>query len=177
MIVLLKNNWFDGFKWYDKGRVEYNGPKELLPSDHVILSEDGTLPVASNSPKAGFGAKPIEEQIMDLVGMGPTHQISFPSDSPKENLTDEEIEEREAQALENRKAAAQVRKDESDAALVALQQETETGIAAAQAAFELVQPTIDPLAAVQETGPVDAVTEVTPTKDKASADPFAKTKK
>lgn len=167
MIVLLKSNWFDGAKLHLQGRIDYSGPKEELPATAVILSEDGTLPVASNSPKAGFGAKPMEEQIMDLVGMGPTHQIIASSD---ENLTDEERAERDASALEDRKAAAQARRDASDVELEKLREETERGLAAANTAFAAIEPAIDPIAAAE-------TTDTPPAKDKNAVDPFAKTKK
>lgn len=107
---------------------------------------------------------------MDLAGMGPTHQITTSSGLADEDLTDEEIAERQAKTLEDRKTAAQARKDASDAEIAQLQEETERGVAAANEAFELIKPAIDPLAAVAETDPA-------PVKDKTpSPDPF-KTKK
>lgn len=77
MLVKLSNDWFDGQTYHKKGvTFEYHGKEEDLPNGAVILSENGTLPVGANRPKAGHGAKPVEEQIMDMVGGTDNHQQS-----------------------------------------------------------------------------------------------------
>lgn len=121
MLVKFKRDFFgaDGVL-YPKGTREYNGDLEKLPSDAVVVSESGSLPVHSNTPKAGFGAKPLEEQVLDLIpGAGETHQIE-PAGGNAAGEPD-----KKAEAVEKK--------------------EVEAGVKAAEAAAERVKEASDPV--------------------------------
>lgn len=120
MLVKFKRDFFgpDGVL-YSKGTQEYNGEVDKLPSDALVVSESGTLPVHSNTPKAGFGAKPLEEQVLDLIpGAGETHLI----DSAGGNTSNE---------TDNKSAAEK--------------KEVEAGVKAAEAAAKQVEKVSDPI--------------------------------
>lgn len=60
---------------------------DALPKDAVILSGDATLPSPSVKPKAGFGAKPENEQVLDNIPFAaPTHQIARLTGDPMDGL-------------------------------------------------------------------------------------------
>lgn len=116
MLVKLKNDWFDGQAYRKKQVVfEYHGEMEDLPSSAEVVSEKGTLPVGANRPKAGHGAKPVEEQIMDMVGGSDNHQqtVGGPtaekSDGPTVASKEDQkvLDEAVAKAKEADKAAQQ----------------------------------------------------------------------
>jgi hypothetical protein len=131
MLVKLANDWFDGAGYHKQGVIEYNGEESDLPSSAVVLSPTGTLPVASNTPKAGFGAKPAEEQLMDALGAGPTHQINLNTGTAA-TLTDAEREEKAKASAE-----AETKRDEAAA------KERDDAIAAEQARIAELLPKVE----------------------------------
>jgi hypothetical protein len=153
MLVNFKRDFFSASgAYYEAGTREYNGPVEdkagnsLLPSDAVIVSEDGSLPFQPNSPipKPGFGAKPLEEQVLDMIpGAGDDHQIhaADPGSAPTP-LTQEQKEEKEKAAGE---AAVVEKTDEQKAADDELAKSVEDSLPAAEAAAEEVKKIVDPI--------------------------------
>lgn len=143
MLVNFKRDHLGpGGVYYKKGTREYNGDPELLPRTAVVVSENGSLPVQSNSPKPGFGAKPLEEQALDLIpGASPTHQIDVTSTPTPPPLTEEERKTREAEA---EKARAEDRK-EDEKAEEELKKETEQGLKNAEKAVKKITEATDPL--------------------------------
>lgn len=146
MIVQLTNDWFDGFTLHRKGRIEYNGDPAKLPSKAVVLSEKG-FPVEStaNTPKPGFGAKPAEEQVLDLIGAGPTHQIDVgpdaggitpAPDNPEKDEKDAEKEKAEADAAQQKQHDEDVKDAKADLA---------KALPLAEEAAKQVQKATDPL--------------------------------
>lgn len=147
-LVNFKRDFFDrDGKYYTAGTHEYNGPTEdkagnpLLPSDAVVV-EGAALPFQQESPipKPGFGAKPLEEQVLDMIpGAGDDHQIHSAGGAPAV-LTDEQMQQKlaavgtTAPADEDRKKA-----DEELAASIA------EAAPKAEAAAEVVKETVDPL--------------------------------
>lgn len=147
MLVRLKNDWFDGQSFHKKGIViEWNGDKKELPSDAEVLSEKGTLPTSANTPKAGFGAKPVEEQLLDIAGAGPTHQIEVAGPSP--TLTDEEREEQEKKDREVREKEAAEAKKKADEQTKEDGKQLEKVLPDLEKAAEEVKKANDPLAAL-----------------------------
>lgn len=119
MLVSIKRDWFGpGGKIYTKGTIEYNGPEDQLPSDAVVVSEDGSFPVRENTPKAGFGAKPLEEQVLDLIpGAGVTHTISSAGAATATKATekeDAELKKGVAAGIAEAEKAAEAVKQVSD---------------------------------------------------------------
>ena len=155
MLIKLQNDWFDGQNFHKKlVTTEYNGPKELLPSSAVILSEDGTLPVGDNTPKPGFGAKPVEEQILDMLGAGPTHQIETSAGGalPSVRLTQEELDKRSDEARQAADDAANSSNERREELVKKMQQETAEALPKAHEAAERVEKAIDPLADIFSKG-------------------------
>ena len=146
MLVNFKRDFFGpGGVLYRKGTREFNGEAELLPRDALVTSKEGHLPVQSNSPKAGHGAKPLEEQVLDLIpGASPTHQIDVSATSRAPALTEDERKQREADADKAREESRK-KLDTENKDLVA---ETEAGVKNAEKAAELVEEATDPLAAI-----------------------------
>lgn len=147
MLVSLKRDFFGpGGVFYGKGTVEYNGDEKLLPSDAVIVSEGGRLPVRENTPKPGFGAKPLEEQVLDLIpGAGVSHQIDVSAPVKAPVLTEEQRKERQA---ENDKAAEAARVEaakQTDKDNAELKSEVEEGLKNAEKAAEAVTKATDPI--------------------------------
>lgn len=80
MLVKLRRNWFgpDGVQYRaGQGLAEIGDDlKDELPTDAVIVSEDGTLPSRGTPTIPGYGGKPQHEQVLDLIpGAAPTHLI------------------------------------------------------------------------------------------------------
>lgn len=156
MLIALKRDWFaPGGVLYKQGTVEYAGPEEELPSDALIVSENGRFPVRENTPKAGFGAKPLEEQVLDLIpGAGVSHQMPVGAPStPAPKLTDAEREKAGAEAEEARKAADAEKAKQADAANTATKEDVAKGLANAEAAAKLVTKATDPLEAIFDKTP------------------------
>lgn len=148
MLVKLKRDFFDGATFHPKDvAFEYNGNAEDLPKDALII--EGHLPVASNSPKPGFGAKPLEAQIMDMAGAGPTHQIDVTSSPSERSLTDEEKEKEEDEASKQREAERKEDAKETEAARKEEAKGLAEGLKAAEKAAEKVIPTVDPFASTE----------------------------
>lgn len=85
MLVRLRRNWFgpDGIQYRaGRGLAEISAAfKDALPSDAVVVSEDGTLPSAGTPTIPGFGGKPQHEQVLDLIPYAaPTHLIRAAAD-------------------------------------------------------------------------------------------------
>lgn len=97
MLVNFKRPFFSpSGNLIPKGTQEYNGPEDQLPRDAVVVSKEGHLPVMSNTPKPGHGAKPVEEQILDMIpGAGLTHQIDTTPTPEAPALSEEERKELE----------------------------------------------------------------------------------
>jgi len=150
MLIKLKRSFFsaDGVL-YPKGLVEYNGDPKQIPSDAKIMSKDGTLPVRENTPKAGHGAKPLEEQVLDLIpGAGVTHQLDLTTTAAPTLSDAEKKEKQEA----NDKAAAEADKDKAKAADKASaedKKEVAEGLKNAEKAAEAVKEATDPLAGLK----------------------------
>lgn len=147
MLVQLKSDWFaPGGVYYTKGTVEYNGDEDDLPSTAVVVSKTGTLPVKANTPKAGFGAKPLEEQVLDMIpNAGETHMVSTPGGDDDIDLSDDEKAERQAEANatrgEERKEAA---KDDAAEAKAA-QKDVDKHVKQAEKAADTIAKATDPL--------------------------------
>lgn len=156
MLVKLANDWFDGFKYHKKGVVEFNGREEDLPSSAVKLTDKG-LPFVStaNTPKPGFGAKPVEEQLMDLVGASDTHQIEVgPGSSggitpaPEPSLSDKL--QANSEASEKREAARAEQQKRHDADVAEAQKGTEAALKVAEKVAEDVAKSTDPIFGAQQ---------------------------
>lgn len=151
MLIKLQRGWFspDGVL-YQKGVIEFNGDVSTLPSDALIVSEKGTFPVRENTPKAGFGAKPLEEQVLDLIpGAGKTHQLDLTSTSAPV------LSEAERKAKEEELAKEKAADDKADAkdqekALAEQKAEVEAGLKNAEKAAEKVEQVTDPLAGLKK---------------------------
>lgn len=159
MLVKFKRNWFgpDGktYKGLDEVPNDY---ANQLPTDAIVMSDDGTLPSNSVPVKAGFGAKPEFEQVLDQIPYAaPTHMIGFahggdelhPPKSPgplptAENALDDaqrlhnESLDRNAARIDETRAA--VAKGTDDAKVMALKQAEATGDPSAIANAEAIQP-------------------------------------
>lgn len=89
MLVKFRRKWFgpDGKLYGENGALLCEVPDGLrseLPSDAIVMSEDGTLPSDAVPAMPGFGAKPAQEQILDQIpGAAPTHQIGVISANPQ----------------------------------------------------------------------------------------------
>lgn len=70
-LVKFKRNWFgpDGKTYSGLSEVgnDMIYPNRQIPSDAVVMSDDGTLPSDAVPIKAGFGAKPEYEQVLDQI--------------------------------------------------------------------------------------------------------------
>lgn len=80
MLVRLRRNWFgpNGVQYRaGQGLAEIGDDlKDELPTDAVIVSEDGTLPSRGTPTIPGFGGKPQHEQMLDMIRFAaPTHLI------------------------------------------------------------------------------------------------------
>lgn len=151
MLIALKRDWFaPGGVLYKAGTVEYAGSENELPSDALIVSENGRLPVRENTPKAGFGAKPLEEQVLDLIpGAGVSHQMPVGAPAaPAPALTDAEREKADAEAEEARKAAEAEKAKQTEAENKVTKEDVAKGLANAEAAAKLVTKATDPLEAI-----------------------------
>lgn len=154
MLVNFKRDFFaaDG-TLYSKGTREFNGPVEdkngnsLLPSTAQIVDENGHLPVQANTPKAGHGAKPLEEQVLDLIpGAGETHQIQqADGGGAAPVLTAEERHDKETAAEKQRSEEREAAKKGDDAEAKELAKDVKTGVANAEKAAEQVKEMTDPL--------------------------------
>lgn len=147
MLVSLKRDFFGpGGVLYKKGTVEYNGAEESLPSDAVIVSENGRLPVRSNTPKPGFGAKPLEEQVLDLIsGAGVSHQIDVTPGKDAPRLTEAERKEQDEKAAKAEEAAAAERKKQTEKEDAELKADVAEGLKNAEKAAEAVTKATDPI--------------------------------
>lgn len=148
MLVKFKNDFFaPGGVLIEKGVREYNGEEDQLPSSAIIVDRQGRLPVMSNTPKPGHGAKPLEEQVLDLIpGAGVTHQIDT---TPAERTPALTEEQRKDKQTENDKLAADAAKDkakEDEKANATLAADVKAGVAAAEAAAAKVEAATDPIA-------------------------------
>lgn len=79
-IVKFKRNWFgpDGKTYVGLAEVpnQFIDPERQIPSDAIVMSDDGSLPSDGVPIKPGFGAKPEHEQVLDQIpGAAPTHMI------------------------------------------------------------------------------------------------------
>lgn len=151
MLIALKRDWFaPGGVLYKQGTVEYSGPEEELPSDALIVSENGRLPVRENTPKAGFGAKPLEEQVLDLIpGAGVSHQMPVGAPSaPAPKLTEAEREKAEADTETAHKAAEAEKAKQVEADNKVTKKEVAEGLVNAEEAAKLVTKATDPLEAI-----------------------------
>lgn len=159
MLVKFKRNWFgpDGktYKGLDEVPNDY---ADQLPTDAIVMSDDGTLPSNAVPVKAGFGAKPEFEQVLDQIPYAaPTHMISHatggegihPPKSPgplptAENALEDaqrqhnEALDRNAARIDETRAA--VAKGSEDAKVMALKRAEATGDPSAIAAAEALQP-------------------------------------
>lgn len=164
MLVIFKRNWFspDGIRYRARDGLQEIPERfrDLLPKDAEVY-EGGNLPSKSIQPKPGFGAKPIEEQITDLIpGASPVHVLEPNRQSalgPGEDNTPEGAERR-ARAAEA-EAALQDRKGTSAEALDKKHAETQEaidkGLGLAHAAEDVVTIATDPVQAAAE-GLIDA---------------------
>lgn len=80
MLVRLRRNWFgpDGIQYRaTQGLAEISEEfRDDLPTDAVVVSDDGSLPSRGTPTIPGFGGKPQHEQVLDLIpGAAPTHMI------------------------------------------------------------------------------------------------------
>lgn len=146
MLVRLRRNWFgpDGIQYRaTQGLAEISADlRDELPSDAVIVSEDGTLPSRGTPTIPGFGGKPQHEQVLDLIPYAaPTHLLrraagEMPNadglNPPKAPPpTAKEAEKLEAERVEReRKEHAEAVK-ESEAKLAEVREDVEEGIARA----------------------------------------------
>lgn len=153
MLVKLQNDWFDGQVFHKKGvTFEYNGDPKLLPRTAVVLSDKG-LPLTStaNTPKPGFGAKPVEEQILDMVGAGPTHQIETGVVDTGITPAPEPTEEEKAKASEAEAKAARTEQQEAhDKDVAEARKETEAALIVAEKAVTIVEKANDPFATLSK---------------------------
>ena len=158
MLVNFKRSFFSaGGVLYEQGTREYNeGGPETLPSSALIVSENGTLPVRSNSPKPGFGAKTLEEQALDLIpGASPTGQIPSGGVNPHA-VSPLTIQERLDAAQERQRAEEATeaeRVEKAKAEDEALKVEVEAGVANAEKVVEQIGKTTDPLSKLDELSP------------------------
>ncbi len=146
MLVNFKREFFGpGGVLYQKGTQEYNGDPDLLPTDALVVSEKGTLPVRENTPKAGHGAKPLEEQVLDMIpGAGKTHQIDV-TPAPDLVLTDAQREEKEKEAAKVAADDEKAKAKADDAEAKDLKESVEKALPAAEKAAEAVAKATDPL--------------------------------
>lgn len=148
MLVKFKRPFFDGATLHPKGTAEYNGDPANLPSDAVVLDKDGYIPVMENTPKAGFGAKPAEEQVLDLIpGAGKTHMVDPVAASAPTLTSSEKL----AKELENAENEAKTSETETKAEKKALDDEKKDvaeGVKNAEKAAEKVKEITDPLASL-----------------------------
>lgn len=149
MLVRLARDWFDGQTLRRAGiPFEYYGEKDGLPSKAVVLSADGNLPDLANTPKAGFGAKPVEEQLLDMAGAGPTHQIELGGGAPSDSLTPQEQREKEREATETRKKERDASDPDAEAQLKADKENLDKVLPVIEKAAEDQKKANDPLASL-----------------------------
>ena len=147
MLVKFKGDFFaPGGVLIEKGLREYNGPEDQLPSTAVIIDRQGRLPLQSNSPKAGHGAKPLEEQVLDLIpGAGVTHQIDNTPAPKAPELTAEQKAEKQKEVSAAAEAASKETAKAQEKADANLVTETKEGVKAAEAAAAKVEAATDPI--------------------------------
>lgn len=147
MLVNFKRDFFGpGGVLYTKGTREYNADENLLPRDAVVVSKQGHLPVQENTPKAGHGAKPIEEQILDMIpSAGKTHQIEPADGGHAPALTDDQKAERQKENDDAARKADEARAEEAKKADADLAKSVEKALPLAQKAADAVAKANDPL--------------------------------
>lgn len=101
MLVNFKRPMFgsDGHL-YGPGTVEVSKELAPFPKDAIVVSEDATLPPNAVPTKAGYGAKPEHEQVLDMIpGASPTHQITRIAAAPP-IVNEEQLEARAEKLLD-----------------------------------------------------------------------------
>lgn len=109
-LIKLKRNWFgpNGVRYRAREGLHQISEEmaKQAPSDAVLFDDGGKpLPSLALEPVAGFGAKPMHEQLRDLVPspVAPAVEVE---------LTEEEVKKRDAEAEKARaETAAKVAKE------------------------------------------------------------------
>jgi hypothetical protein len=124
MLVKLKRNWFGpDAKRYRVRENLHQVPdewKDLVPSDAECFDDHGiALPSRAPVPRPGYGAKPIEEQILDVVGSGTvkvtgTATTSAPPMTPEEKAEDDKKAEAAMEEFQKLRQEAEDAKENGD---------------------------------------------------------------
>lgn len=167
-LVKLRRNWFapGGVRYRARDGLHQVSQEvaDQAPSDAIVYDDNGkTLPSRSPVPRPGHGAKPLEEQMLDLIpGAAPTHMIrtTGPVISPPQlaPLSEEEQKKLDAEREAANKEAAEKVEQKAKEEKVDEQEKIDAGLATAEKVAEQAKPALDPVAAASTPGKAPAPT-------------------